>query len=312
MRPLWLGSAVLQAAELLLRPRGKAAGPAQAAASERWGHLPIPSPMGSPRASGPQNLGSPRMLGSPDKEQLHRPLTLSIQLQDHLRRSHSERAWPLQVHPPQDTKASKPPAQHAVWTCFPWLPAAPSVQQDGARDTHKPGKPRRPATLEQGADTHATAPSTNLQPQQTPAGQPPRQPLLPDLQAHTSGRFAQVQPVRPAVWRAQRLSWAWGWSPQEPGRGVRARRGLPGGLHWGFLGPAGAPAGGRSRCAPGPGGPCPAPSSGWRAAGEGAAPGRWRDPGPHSLHPARSLFPLNLPWGRALSWASSPGLTSSH
>lgn len=76
------GTAVLQAAELLLRPRGEAAGPAQPlqprggdACPSRapWVHCRSPQPLGT---WGPQGCWAP-----PDTERLHRPLTLSIQLQ---------------------------------------------------------------------------------------------------------------------------------------------------------------------------------------------------------------------------------------
>lgn len=66
MRPLWLGSAVLQAAELLLRPRGKAAGPAQGCCIREVGTPAHPKSHGyTPGAPGPQNLGSPKDAGFP-------------------------------------------------------------------------------------------------------------------------------------------------------------------------------------------------------------------------------------------------------
>lgn len=60
-------------------------------------------------------------------------------------------------------------------------------------------------------------------------------------------------------------------------------------------------------------GPCP-PKQGWRAAGGEAAPsGRWRDPRPPTRTPSLHVHSfLNLPGVSPLSWASSPGLTSSH
>ena len=105
------------------------------------------------------------------------------------------RAWPLQVHPPQDTKASRLPAQQAVWTCFPRLPAAPSVQQGSGPETPTgPDNPGRPATLEQGADTQqAWPPATALRPQRTLQGSHPARPLLPGTCRLTSGRLHQVQ-----------------------------------------------------------------------------------------------------------------------
>lgn len=233
------------------------------------------------------------MLGSPDKEQLHRPLTLSIQLQGSPTPPPTVRAWPLQVHPPQDTKASKLPEQQAVCICFPWLPEAPSVQQgSGPEIPTGPENPGRPATLEQGADTQqAWPPAPTLQPQQTLQGSHPAQPLLPGTCRLTSGRLHQVQAcvTRGVEGSASEL------------------RGL--GLE---------PTGARARCA-GPAGASPGAFTGvswdqlpcrgqeqvctwaWRAVsapsragglqGEGAAPSDGGGTQGLSLHPARSLFP---------------------
>lgn len=177
---------------------------------------------------------------------------------------------------------------------FPVAPRSPECPAGiGARDTHRPGKPRPPSDAGAGSRHAASmAPSTNSAAAANPAGQPPRSAPAPrDLQAHQRAASPGPGLCDPRCG---------GLSVGAAGFGAGAHRsqgevcgpswGLPGGLHWGFLGPAalqGAGAGahlgleGRVR-----------PKQGWRAAGGGGGSlGRWRDPGPHSLHPARSLFP---------------------
>lgn len=205
----------------------------------------------------PRTWGPPRMLGSPRQraaaptphpEHSAPGVTAAA--------SHSQ-GLALQVHPPRDTKASWLPARQAVWTCFLWLPEAPSVQQ-GYEIRTGPDNPGRPETLEQGADTQqAWPPAPTLQPQQTLQGSHPARPLLPGTCRLTSGRLHQVQAcvTRGVEGSASELR-GLGLEPT----GARARCAGPAGASpgaftgLGFPGTS-CPAGGRSRCAPGPGGP---------------------------------------------------------
>ena len=73
MRPPWLGPAALQAAELLLRLRGKAAGPAQSCCRREAGTPTHPEPHGyTAGAPSPSEPGVPQgCWAPPDTERMH-------------------------------------------------------------------------------------------------------------------------------------------------------------------------------------------------------------------------------------------------
>ena len=182
------GTAVLQAAELLLRPRGEAAGPAQPlqprggdACPSRapWVHCRSPQPLGT---WGPQGCWAP-----PDTERLHRPLTLSIQLQGSPLLPPTAGTGPSRSINPRTQRPQAPSTAGSVdISMFPVAPSSPERPAGmGARDTHRPGRPwpssdagagsRHAASSEQ----RARPPAPTLRPQHTLQGSHPAQLLLP-------------------------------------------------------------------------------------------------------------------------------------
>ena len=238
----------------------------------------------------PRTWGPPRMLDSPRQraaaptphpEHSAPGITAAV--------SHSEGLAPPGPSTPGHKGLMAPSTAGSV-DMFPVAPSSPECPAGiEARDTHRPGQPRPPSDTGAGSRHAASmAPGNNPAAAVNPAGQPPRSaPAPPDLQAHQRAASPGPGPCDP---RCRGPAGCGAGAHRSQGEVCRPGWGLPGGLHWGVLGPA-APQGAGAGVHLGLEGRL-GPRQGWRAAGGGGSSlGRWRDPGPHSLHPARSLFP---------------------
>ena len=197
---------------------------------------------------------------------------------------------------------------------FPVAPSSPECPAGmGARDTHRPGRPRLPSDARAGS-RHAASSEHGPQHQLGGRSKPcraatPLSPCSPGPAGSPCGRLHHVQArvtrgaegsasglrgveLEPTGARAGCAGRA-GASPHQPSCEARtqAQQEPPRGPLWGrgFLGPA-APQGAGAGVDQGLEGRL-SPRQGWRAAGGGGGSlGWWWNPGPHSLRPARSLF----------------------